>query len=94
MLSLTFPVLSRFELAVIIKKIYMNNYRNIIQFDPDSAIYDPDLTYTLKPGVFNFSNTEFNNEFRVNSIGLRDDEESLKSPKIIVYKLSIETPSL
>ena len=46
--------------------------------------YDPELTYTLRPGRFRFRAREFDNLFEVNSRGLRDDEESLAGPEIIV----------
>lgn len=58
--------------------------RTILQFEPGFARYDADLFYTLKPGTFTFSNREFSTEFRVNSLGVRDDEESLVAPEIVV----------
>jgi len=58
--------------------------RNIIQFMPCCARHDASLTYTLKPGEFSFSNKEFDTLYQVNHIGLRDDEESLINPQIIV----------
>ena len=58
--------------------------RKIIQYENEFSRYDKELFYTLKPGVFQYKNREFENEFRVNSKGLRDDEESLSSPEIIV----------
>ncbi len=58
--------------------------RNIIQFMSCCARYDVSLTYTLKPGEFSFSNIEFKTQYRVNHMGLRDDEESLNRPEIIV----------
>lgn len=58
--------------------------RNIIQFQQDKAQFDKDLFYVLSKGKFDFSNREFQNEYRVNSMGLRDDEESLAKPEIIV----------
>ena len=58
--------------------------QNTIQYDPTCARYDSDLSYVLRPGVFEFANQEFSNEFRVNSAGLRDDEDSLHHPEIVV----------
>jgi len=55
-----------------------------IQYLPSCARYDPTLGYTLKPGTCTFSNIEFSNGFHINSAGLRDDEESLSEPEIIV----------
>jgi len=66
------------------RKYYEHFDRNIIQFDPNCAQYDSTLFYTLKPGTSTFSNREFSNVFTVNSKGLRDDEEDLFYPKIIV----------
>lgn len=79
-LLLAFPV---FRINFVYR-VYVSAYRNIISVDSKSAIYDEELTYTLKPGVFFFSNPEFNNEYRVNRLGLRDDEASLVAPEIIV----------
>lgn len=58
--------------------------RKIIQYEPDCARYDPEITYTLKPGQCEFSNREFKTRFSINSLGLRDDEASLTAPEIIV----------
>jgi hypothetical protein len=55
-----------------------------IQYNEQSARYDNDLTYVLRPGEFVFSTLEFSTRYRVNSFGLRDDEESLNAPEIIV----------
>jgi hypothetical protein len=64
---------------------YYNTYdRNIIQFDSNSSVYDPKLFYTLKPNArFNYSNAEFDNPFATNSMGVRDDENSLNKPPVI-----------
>jgi hypothetical protein len=56
----------------------------LIQFTRDCAQYDAQLTYTLRPGTCTFSGTEFSNTYQINSLGLRDDERSLRSPEIIV----------
>jgi hypothetical protein len=60
------------------------NERNTIQFDPACARYDSGLGYTLRPGACTFSGREFTSEYRINSLGVRDDEESLHHPEIIV----------
>ncbi len=57
---------------------------NEIQYQTDSARWDPVLGYILKPGRSTFGNPEFSTEVSVNSAGLRDDEESLREPEVIV----------
>ena len=58
--------------------------QNVIQLNSQCARYDPDLTYTLKPGVFTFSDREFSVVFKVNNAGLRGSEDALRKPEIIV----------
>lgn len=69
-------------------KPYFKGYyaanRSIIQLNPECAKYDQKLFYTLKPGVCIFKNKEFETKYQINKIGVRDDEESLKKPEIII----------
>jgi hypothetical protein len=58
--------------------------RAIIQLLPVSAQYDEQLSYTLKPGSWQFKNREFETNYYVNRMGLRDDEYSLTSPEVII----------
>lgn len=51
---------------------------------PECGEYDPELTYRLRPGACTFSELEFDTEYRINSLGVRDDEASLDGPEIIV----------
>lgn len=67
-----------------LREYYMTNDRKIIQFRDECSVYDSTLYYTLRPGHFIFSNREFDNEFEVNEIGVRDDETSLDRPEIII----------
>jgi lysophospholipase L1-like esterase len=67
-----------------IRELYKHVDRKIIQFEPAFARYDPGLFYTLRPGQFTFANREFRTEYRVNSLGVRDDEDSLHGPDIVV----------
>lgn len=67
-----------------LRAYYLQNDRTLIQALPECAQYDPALFYTLRPGVCRFEAREFAVEVRVNSSGLRDDEESLKAPDVIV----------
>ncbi len=88
-LMLFFPSLAKFGLSAFIKHLYISECSRIIQFEPRCARYDPELTYTLRPGVFYFSGKKFNNEFRVNSLGVRDTEDSLVAPEVVVLGDSV-----
>ncbi len=57
--------------------------RNIIQFNPECAEYDSELTYRLKPGSCRFGNREFNNTYRINRIGTRDSNDALQAPEVV-----------
>jgi len=64
--------------------LYKTSGIELIHLEPECARYDPELLYTLRPGQCVFSNWEFSTEIRVNSLGVRDDEASLRTPEIIV----------
>jgi hypothetical protein len=66
------------------QQIYRHFNRSLIQFAEACAVYDPEVTYTLKPGTCTFENLEFKNTFNVNRLGVRDDDASLDGPEIIV----------
>jgi len=68
----------------LLSEIYIYYARCTIQYEPSCARYDRERGYMLKPGHFIFSCREFANEYRVNRFGLRDDEQSLVAPDIIV----------
>jgi len=63
---------------------YYVRERPTIQFETACARHDPSLGYTLKPGSCNFGGLEFDNRYNINSAGVRDTEESLKQPAIVV----------
>ena len=65
------------------RELYMLD-RNFIQCEPEAIRWDPTLGYTLQPGCFRFTNTEFDTGYEVNSRGLRDDERSLTQADIVV----------
>lgn len=65
------------------KRLYYLD-RDLVQYDRECAQYDPELFYTLRPGHCVFQNTEFYTELSVNHLGVRDDEESLVAPQVIV----------
>jgi hypothetical protein len=68
----------------LIQQVYRHFNRSLIQFDRDCARYDPAITYTLKPGTCTFENLEFKNVYRINRVGVRDDEVALDKPEVIV----------
>lgn len=57
--------------------------RSMIQFQEESARYDSELFYTLKPGRSGFKSFEFNTLYDVNTLGVRDDAASLEQPAVI-----------
>jgi lysophospholipase L1-like esterase len=57
---------------------------DLIQWTPACARWDPELSYTLRPGTCTLSNPVYTNEYRINTLGVRDDEESLTQPDIVV----------
>lgn len=59
------------------------NHRSMIQFQEESARYDSELFYTLKPGRSGFKSFEFNTSYDVNELGVRDDAASLDQPEVI-----------
>jgi len=71
------------SLLKVIRAYYAEHVRSTIQMEPECAIYDPDLFYTLKPGKSTFENLEFKINLYVNTKGVRDDEQSLDHPKVI-----------
>lgn len=64
------------------KRVALNN-RSMIQFQEESARYDNELFYTLKPGKSAFKSFEFNTGYEVNELGVRDDAASLPHPEVI-----------
>jgi lysophospholipase L1-like esterase len=68
----------------LVQQVYRHFNRAFIQFEPSCARYDPDVTYTLRPGGCTFGNIEFQNAYEVNRLGVRDTETALDAPEIIV----------
>lgn len=71
------------ELKHFLSLVYTRGFMNTVQFDSSISHFDPKLQYLFKPGTHNFSNLEFENALSINSVGLRDDEESLENPKVV-----------
>ncbi len=63
---------------------YLHHERQLVQSMPECARYDPGLFYTLRPGECRFRNREYDTHLVVNSVGVRDDEASLRAPEVIV----------
>ncbi len=76
------PALSPLPLSLS-RYLYLRLDRNVIQVMPECARFDASLTYTLRPGRCVFVNREFSNEYLINSLGVRDDEQSLSAPEIV-----------
>lgn len=68
----------------LLRYLHVQFDRRTIQVMPECAVYDPEVTYTLRPGECIFSNREYSNRYSVNSAGLRDDEASLRQPEVIM----------
>ncbi len=77
------------QLRTLAREYYGSFDRAIIQVDEHFARYDPEIFYTLRPGRFVFAEREFAHEFRVNSLGVRDDEAALDGPEIVVIGDSV-----
>lgn len=65
------------------RKYYRQHSRYNISYMEKCSQHHPDLTYTLSPGTCRFENLEFTSTVHANSMGLRDDEESLHKPEVI-----------
>lgn len=63
---------------------YLRHDRVMAQSLPECAIYDPEFFYTLRPGSCRFRNREFDTTLRINSKGLRDTEDALQAPEVVV----------
>ncbi len=68
----------------LLRYYYANFERDIIQFSEACSRYDAGLFYTLKPGTCRFANREFNVEYNINSLGVRNDEAALDNSEIVV----------
>ena len=68
----------------LLQSYYFSTDQPIIQYLPECARYDPQLTYTLKPGHCRFQGRYFDTWVEVNRLGTRDDDSSLIGPELIV----------
>ncbi len=60
-------------------------YRSVVQAEAEFMLYDPELGYTLKPtAAFTHANSEYVTRYRTNRLGLRDSDEALRGPEVVV----------
>jgi hypothetical protein len=68
-----------------VRDYHVDRDRKIVQYLADCARYDPDVTYTLIPGAnCRVASREYVVEYSANRAGLRDSDESLSRPDVIV----------
>lgn len=85
-LLLTSPSIFRLApgpLLSVARHVYLSGRVNV-HSQPECVRYDPELTYIFRPGTCWYSTPEFTHDLRINSLGLRDDEVSLRAPTIVV----------
>jgi hypothetical protein len=64
---------------------YVTQERRSVQYLPDCARYDPAVSYTLIPGArCRVATREYIVEYAANRAGLRDSDESLSGPEVVV----------
>src|SRR5262245_12169087 len=68
----------------LVQQVYRHFNRMLIQFDPACSHYDPQLTYTMRAGECTFSNLEFSTRVYANPLGVRDSDDALVAPEVIV----------
>ncbi len=86
-ITIKYPVVHKMLPGIITKisrRAYFNHDMNSIQYLPACARFDPHLGYSLKPGKCVFSDHEFTTAYTINSLGVRDTEEALNSPQVVV----------
>jgi lysophospholipase L1-like esterase len=88
-LMLRYPSHLPRSMLEILREYYYAEDQPSIQYLPDCSKYDDELTYTLRSGSCRFISREFDTVVTANSLGVRDDENSLRSPQIIVLGDSI-----
>lgn len=64
--------------------LYVHGERGNMVYRENASQYHPELGYTLKPGEFIYTEREFSNSYFINSLGVRDTEESLVAPDIVI----------
>jgi hypothetical protein len=67
-----------------LRHFYGDHVKSVIQYIPGCGRYDKELSYTLNPGNFILEDAEFKTAYIVNSLGVRDGEEALRHPEVVV----------
>jgi lysophospholipase L1-like esterase len=87
-LSLRYPAAFRYLPASFLEPariVYGGFYRSIIQAEPEFIVHDADLTYTFRPSArFTHRNSEYATDYSTNRLGLRDTDDALERPEVIV----------
>ena len=69
----------------LVSRYYKNRNRWVVQYHADCAQYDPELTYTLRPGgTCRIVNPDDAVRYSANAQGLRDSEAALEEPLAVV----------
>ena len=71
------------QLSQFFREFIKFNIVDIIQYKEECSKFDRELFYTLRPGHCQFNISENREEYSINSLGVRDDEESLTKPSIV-----------
>lgn len=66
------------------RRYHVHHERGIVQFLPECAEFDPELGYRLEPGTCRFATRAFDTTLAINSLGVRDSEDALVAPAILV----------
>ena len=72
------------SLLLILRNYHERALRRIVQFLPECARWDAEVTYTLKPGACEVANREHKVRYAANRLGLRDTDAALEGPEIVV----------
>ena len=65
------------------QRYYREFDRDVIQYDPACAQYDPGLFYTLRPGGCTFTTREFSVRVGVNRLGTRGADTDVDQPDAV-----------
>ena len=81
---LLFEVVARLALPLDARRTIYAKTRDVFTFHDEHICYDSELGFVLRPGIdYELRNLEYRIRISTNSLGFRDDEESLKQPAIL-----------